>query len=321
MHLLEVPGALQIGQLAYAPHVADPRLPTMRCGWQPFRTPFCGRLGKVIDVNPCSVKLYSCGKELWWDIELFDSRLARYCHRGCTLERQVVCKGYICDVCLSRVPLGAKVHHCNKHDYGICSYCLGIHTPLAVGSSVIRGPTWPAELPIPGGQDYYEEGIVETAFLDGIDHIDPIHDVDVPSHYCRYQIYWAKNGTRSYCRGPPFQDVTPYFSNDLIGEKPLTEADRTLLTVRAQLQDMLRGSFTLCSSVVENDIVHVSQRVDESRVCFTSRKEQVICMNQLANGIVSGCLIGIQSLFKLWCLTTPPPVVKPVKSDFSRKYF
>ena len=119
-----------MGALVFAPHVADPRLAKMRIGWQPQMTSFCGRVGKVIAVDERAVKLYCCGTEIAWDIELFDASLIRYCPHGCQLERRVVTSQAIqfccyCHVCLARVPAGASTMRCHEHNYDICRYCLG----------------------------------------------------------------------------------------------------------------------------------------------------------------------------------------------------
>ena len=179
--LVEVAGVLRVGALAFAPHVADPRLSEMRCGWKPLKTSYCGRVGKVIEANTYSVKLYSCGRETWWDIALFDSCLRRFCHKGCSLEHEVVASPTcICDVCSARVPVGAPKMYCNEHDYVICAYCLGEPSLPAVGSRVIRGPTWSARLPVQGYEDYYEEGVVETDLLDDISLARESDDIEMP---------------------------------------------------------------------------------------------------------------------------------------------
>ena len=172
---------LQVGALAFAPHVADPRLSEMRCGWQPLKTSYCGRVGKVIDADEYSVKLYSCGREIWWDISLFDSCLRRSCHKGCSLQHEVVASPTrMCDVCLARFPVGAPSMHCDEHDYDICAYCSGQPSLPAVGARVIRGPTWSAELPVQGYDDYYEEGVVETDLLDDISLTMESDNIEMP---------------------------------------------------------------------------------------------------------------------------------------------
>ena len=179
--LVEVVGELCVGALAFAPHVADPRLSEMRCGWKPFMTSYCGRVGKVIEADEHCVKLYSCGKEIWWDIPLFDSCLRRFCHKGCSLEHELVeSPTCICDVCLARVPIGAPKMYCDQHDYVICEYCSGQPSLPAAGARVIRGPTWSAELPVQGYEDYYEEGVVETGLLDDISLAREADNIDMP---------------------------------------------------------------------------------------------------------------------------------------------
>ena len=166
--LVEVVGELRVGALAFAPHVGDPRLSEMRC-WHPLMTSYCGKVGKVIEVDKYAVKLYSCGREFWWDIQMLDSCLERYCHKGCSLQHKVVASpSCICDVCLARVPVGAPFMCCGEHDYGICTYCLGKPSLPAVGERVIRGPTWSSNLQLKEDEDYYEEGVVETSLLGGI---------------------------------------------------------------------------------------------------------------------------------------------------------
>ena len=44
-------GELRVNAVASAPHAADPRLPTMRCGWQASMSAWCGKVGKVIEVG------------------------------------------------------------------------------------------------------------------------------------------------------------------------------------------------------------------------------------------------------------------------------
>ena len=182
--LVEVVGELRVGALAFAPHVADPRLSEMRCGWKPGKTSYCGRVGKVIQVGRFAVKLYSCGNKLWWDIQLFDSCLKRYCHKGCSLQYGVVAspQGFICAVCLARIPVGAPIASCDGHGYFICTYCLGKPSVPAVGERVIRGPTWSSHLQLKGDEDYYEEGIVETALLDGIGLARADDSIEMPKH-------------------------------------------------------------------------------------------------------------------------------------------
>ena len=118
-----------MGAFAFAPHIADPRLSQMRCGWTPSQASCCGKVGRVIEVHEGSVKLLFCygyGLECWWDIELFDTSLTRRCHHGCRLETRVVGLSLIvCDVCRSAVPVGAATRRCNEHNYDICGYCLG----------------------------------------------------------------------------------------------------------------------------------------------------------------------------------------------------
>ena len=189
--LTEVVGELRVGALAFAPHVADPRLSENRSGWEPFMTPYCGKVGKVIEIDESSVKLYSCGKELWWDIQMFDSCLKRYCHKGCSLQRRAITLPTlpICDVCEARVPAGARTMRCQEHDYDICTYCLGQPHLPAVGDRVIRGPTWSVELPLQDHEDYYEEGLVETDLLDGMG-LDRVNDdIEMPrrSHHSYFQ--------------------------------------------------------------------------------------------------------------------------------------
>ena len=176
--------------LAFAPHVADPRLSEMWCGWEPFQTSYCGKVGKVIEINKYAAKLYSCGRELWWDIQMFDSGIKRYCHKGCSLQRSVAALPTLyCDVCLARLPADAPTMHCQEHDYDICSYCLGRPCLPAVGDRVIRGPTWSVEWPLQDHEDYYEEGLVETDLLDGMGLERANDDIQMPrrSHHSYLQ--------------------------------------------------------------------------------------------------------------------------------------
>ena len=267
-------GELRLGALAFAPHVADPRLSEMRCGWVPYMTSYCGKVGKVIEVNRSAVKLYSCGKELLWDIELFDSCLERYCHKGCSLQQtnhKVVGSPYcFCDVCLAWVPVGVPFMCCAEHDYNICTYCLGKPSLPAVGERVIRGPTWSSNF-----EDYCEDGIVETALLGGNGLARADDNIEMPQRsyhsyfqascgsrpqtpgygcvlllcmkflqypnvlltvvffeaslclrhrdaWASHEVRWLTSGRRSYCRGPPYQDVTLAFDNGLSGLTPAT---------------------------------------------------------------------------------------------------
>ena len=182
-----------------------------------------------------TVQLYCCGIEKGWDIELFDASLTRRCPHGCRrLEPRTVNLQTIltCDVCLARVPAGASTMQCQRHCYNVCAYCLGRPCLPAVGDRVVRGPTWPAESPLPEGQDYYEEGIVETGVLDSVESLASISD-DVNmasrSYHSHFRVRWLKSGRKSYCRAPPYQDVTPVFANGLTGLKPFTEAGTDLL--------------------------------------------------------------------------------------------
>ena len=242
----EVPGELRVGSLAFAPHVGDPRLSSMRCGWHPLMTSYCGRIGKVIDINERTVKLYACGMELGFDIELFDACLTRYCHRGCRLQHRVVASSGsppICCVCLARVPVGASTRRCQEHDYDICTYCLGHPCLPNVGEKVIRGPTWTAEIHVPEDDEYYEEGVVETGLLDSASVSQERGDIEAStmSYHSCFQVRWLKSGRRSLCRGPPHQDVTPAFENGLIGLEPVREADLRSQEVLATLQALLGG--------------------------------------------------------------------------------
>ena len=214
--LVKVAGVLRVGALAFAPHVADPRLLEMRCGWQPRMTSYCGRVGKVIEADEYSVKLYSCGSEIWWDITLFDSCLRRFCHKGCCLEHKVVAsRTCICKVCLARVPVGAPNMRCDEHDYAICTYCLGQPSLSSVGMRVIRGPTWSGELPVEGYEDYYEEGVVETDLLDDISLARESDNIEMPrrSYHSYFQ---ASMGCvcerRSNLSGGCPQDILGHFS-------------------------------------------------------------------------------------------------------------
>ena len=220
----QVEGDLKVGSLAIAPHVADPRLAHMRCTWKPWKTPYCGIVGKVIEVDEHSVKLYCCGKELWWDIKLFDACMTRYCHSGCDLQQRVVDQHTVmCDVCSSRLPLGAETRWCEEHGYSICSYCLGHKYGPLPGDRVIPGPTWTDEMTYAKGQeDYYDEGTVETRLLDATSILEDGIDMSIDEsnkllskYHTWFRVSWKRSGQRCYYRGPPFQDVMPAFSNGL----------------------------------------------------------------------------------------------------------
>ena len=71
---------------------------------------------------------------------------------------------------------------CAEHGYDVCTYCLGRPCLPAVGDKVIRGPTWTAELPLPEGADYYEEGVVESGLLDVVDTAELSDDIEGPPH-------------------------------------------------------------------------------------------------------------------------------------------
>ena len=214
--LVEVVGELCVGALAFPPHVADPRLSEMRCGWKPFQTSYCGKVGKVIAINEYAVKLYSCGRELWWDIQMFDSCLERYCHKGCSLQRLVIALPTltICDVCQARLPAGAQTMRCQEHDYDICTYCLGqLHLP-AVGDRIIRGPTWSVELPLQDHEDYYEEGLVETDLLDGMGLDRANDDIEMPrrSYHSYFQASCRRIPTYSLTKNGPYHKRQPKIS-------------------------------------------------------------------------------------------------------------
>ena len=40
-----------------------------------------------------------------------------------------------------------------------------------------------------------------------------------------HEVRWLTSSRRSYCRGPPYQDVTLAFDNGLLGLKPVTQDD------------------------------------------------------------------------------------------------
>ena len=200
----------------------------------------------MIEIKKRTVKLYACGEELEFDIELFDACLTRYCHRGCMLQQTVVASSGsppICDVCLARVPAGAGTRRCQEHDYDICTYCSGHPCLPHVGEKVIRGPTWTAEMPVPEDDDYYEEGVVETGLLERASYSQERDDVEesTMSYHSCFQVRWLKSGRRSLCRGPPYQDVTPAFANGLIGLEPVREVDQRRQEVLAGLQALLGG--------------------------------------------------------------------------------
>ena len=179
-------------------------------------TPWCGKVGKVTEIDEQSVELnFVGGVKFWWDKELFDASLTRYCCIGCRLQRRVAATPRVCDVCAWHMPAGAETNQCDDHDYDICLYCLGHSRLPPVGAKVIRGPTWPEESPSPS--DRSEEGIVETELLemgssshsiaaneDGEESID----IQGAGYHSHFKVRWIESGEVSYCRGPPFQDVT-----------------------------------------------------------------------------------------------------------------
>ena len=222
---------MRAGSFAVAPHIADPRLPSMRTEWKPEMAELCGKVGKVISVADRAVKLYSCGRAVFWDIELFDASFTRHCHKGCKLKQKVWSPpGAYCDVCLADLPIGAESGYCDPHRYVVCRYCLGRPFLPDVGARVIPGPTWTEKLTLSKGQEkYYEEGEVESDLLDGRDIVagGDASSVGSPQWLHRYhsffRVRWLKSGMISYCRGPPFQDVTLALSNGLTDEQPVTE--------------------------------------------------------------------------------------------------
>ena len=235
----EVAGELRVGALALAPHVADPRLTQMYCTWHPSQTPLCGRVGKVMSVGKGAVKLYCCGTEVWWDIPLFDASLTRYCYKGCRLQQGEVAlaASAACSVCLARLPVGAQTMLCHEHDYIVCGYCLGHPRLPVVGETVLRGPTSLPETSVSEEQDFYEEGIVETGLLQGTDLEGIGQEMEVSSSSSWFQVRWLKSGSRSHCRGPPFQDVIPALSNGLTGLKPSTRGDARFMVAMTILED------------------------------------------------------------------------------------
>ena len=240
----EVAGELRVGALAFAPHLADPRLIQMYFPWKPWQTPLCGRLGKVMSVGKGSVKLYCCGYEVWWDIPLFDASLTRYCYKGCKLQQGEVAlaASAACSVCLARLPVGAETMLCHEHNYTICDYCLGRPRLPAVGEKVIRGPTSLPDSAVSEEQDYYEEGIVETGLLEGTDLEGIQQETEVSSSSSWFQVRWLKSGSRSHCRGPPFQDVIPALSNGLTGLKPSTRCLALFMVAMTILEDRRQHS-------------------------------------------------------------------------------
>ena len=225
LSFLQAHGKLRVDSFAFAPHVADPRLSTMRCGWDPETTPWCGKVGKVADIDEHSVQLSFVGGEfVWWDTELFDASLTRYCHKGCRLQCRVAATPRVCGVCGWDVPAGAETNQCDEHDYDICFYCLGHSRLPPVGTKVIRGPTWPEESASP--RDCSEEGIVETELLeigssphshaDDEDGEEPT-EVQGVGYHSYFKVRWIESGEVSLCRGPPFQDVTMACDNGSSG--------------------------------------------------------------------------------------------------------
>ena len=159
------------------------------------------------------------GVKLWWDTELFDASLTRFCHYGCALENRMAVRAAVCNVCGAGVPLGAATRHCNEHDYDICGYCLGHHTLPPVGAKVEPGPTWREETRSSGAESASSRdlawlarvGIVETELLDAESlesRGDDESKVLATGYHSYFKVRWVKDGNLSYHRGPPFQDVT-----------------------------------------------------------------------------------------------------------------
>ena len=81
-------------------------------------TPWCGKVGKVTEIDEHSVELsFVGGVKYWWDAELFDASLTRYCHNGCGLQRRLLATPRVCDVCRWYMPIGAEASQCDEHDY------------------------------------------------------------------------------------------------------------------------------------------------------------------------------------------------------------
>ena len=144
----------------------------MQCGWHPEMIIWCGKVGQISELDEQTVELtFVSGVKLWWDTELFDASLTRFCHYGCALENRLVATSVWCDVCKCVVPVGARTRRCDEHDYDICGYCLGHHTLPPVGAKVVPGPTWREETRSSGAEsassrDLAGVGIVETELLD-----------------------------------------------------------------------------------------------------------------------------------------------------------
>ena len=98
---------------------------------------------------------------------------------------------------------------------GICLYCLGHSRLPPVGIKVIRGPTWPEEFASPSERS--EEGIVESELLEmgcssrsigANEDGEESTDIQGVGYHSYFKVRWIESGEVSYCRGPPFQDVT-----------------------------------------------------------------------------------------------------------------
>ena len=195
----------------------------MRCGWFPEMSAWCGKVGKVTEIDEQSVELtFVGGVKLWWDTELFDASLTRYCHIGCVLQRMVVATPRVCGVCRWYLPMGGEASQCDEHDCDICLHCLGHSRLPPVRAKVIRGPTWPEESLSPS--DRSEEGIVETELLEmgssshsiaANEDGEESMDVQGTGYHSYFKVHWIESGEVSYCRGPPFQDVTIACDHDL----------------------------------------------------------------------------------------------------------
>ena len=178
-------------------------------------TPWCGKVGKVTEIDEQSVELsFAGGVKLWWDTELFDASLTRYCHMGCGLQRRLLATLRVCDVCRCYMPIGAEANQCDEHGYDVCLYCLGHSRVPPVGARVICGPTWPEESASPSGRS--EKGIVETELLEmgsSSHSIAANEDGEVSTevqgvgYHSYFKVRWNESGKVSHCRGPPFQDV------------------------------------------------------------------------------------------------------------------
>jgi len=211
---------LKAGYEVQLPPDSDPRLSSMRQGYNSTMANHCGRMGRVLQAHPRCVRVDVEGTAFMWDIEVFPKEAIRCCHEGCRLfDDCVKAVGHVCDVCRVRLPIGAATRACRTHDYDVCRYCRGLIDVPAVGSKVIQGPSWKW-----GAQDGepYTEGVC----------------CDTPDKYGWLTVDWLNGKQNRYRVNEYYQDVWLARENGLLGLQPLDAED----SGKRMLQDLLVGA-------------------------------------------------------------------------------